>query len=65
MDHGEIREQLNSIILQVERNVTPGDQHVLDAIATLHELYDNLDVATDKEIEQLTFYMRLAEKAVA
>jgi len=38
MDHGEIREQLNSIILQVERNVTPGDQHVLDAIATLHEL---------------------------
>lgn len=37
----------------------PGDKKILDSIALLREAVDSLDVATDKELKQLSMLLSL------
>lgn len=60
MTRDEIKVKLQQIITEASRNVKPGQQKALDALATVQELADNLNVANEQELIQIEQFIELA-----
>lgn len=59
MEKDEMRRRMQELIDLGSKYAKPGDKKILDSIALLREAVDSLDVATDKELKQLSMLLSL------